>query len=511
MNLTFRYLSIVCFVFSVSACVVQEGEESDNVASTDTLNNELDLPLLDDGLIAPAAPELSISAEPGVLQFSWVDRENPAGTETETELYQHDDRSGLEVQLDTNIDTGTTAFSLPVAPHQLAWDSVSYRVEICTSNNCLSSLRMPVGTLLSGAINVIQPGNADLFPGFATDLAINATGNVAIAANPEGINATVHFRQSDRWVLASTLTPTEIDQTAETVLRMSMSASGDTIAIASITATSNPNIAVFDRLGENWIQTDSISAFNSNLAQTAAEVWDTQSMRIALSANGDRLVVGAQHASLAAATPTTTNNRIDVFERAGVNWGVTANLNLPPQQTRLRSFSTSSAIDVVTALSASNGALFIHEYALVNGQWQELVIQQLNSIIPGRDSVIVSDTTASTVAVAGWEPENNNRRTAVAWKLERQNAGWVSVDSVRASSSADASAELRLAGDGELHNMAIGWQALLNANLDFFAPLNGRWQRLFSLPRALSVVFSTDNSSALVGASGGFFALSAND
>ncbi len=519
MNLTFRHLSIVLLACSLSACLVEEEIDTDadkavldddaNTETNSATNSELSASLFNDGLIAPDAPELTISTEPGVMRFDWIDREsNPEDTVTQINLYEYNASSTIETQIVADIATSSTSYDMPIAAHQMAWDSLSYRVEICTESNCLSSLRMPVDSLLVDAIKVVQSSNADSSSSYGSDIALSADGKTALVSNPNAFNATVHYKNDNLWSAGATLTPTGLDQNTTTDLRVAMSATGDTMAIASLNDSSNPKIAVFDRLGETWIQTASVDVFNSNLASSFSKTWDRQSLRLKLSANGNRLIVGAHHVSLSNTSLESTNNRLAIFERGNLNWQASANLNLPAQHTRLSSFATSIGIDKVMALSAMNGTLHLHEYQLNNNQWLATLIQPLERINPSIDSVVVGSITGDTVAIAGWELDSANQLTPVAWKLERGAGGWIGTDSVRVPPATSQSAQLRLAGDGLLDTIAIGWQAANTASLDFFRPDEERWQRLFSVPRALSVVFSADNTTALVGASGGFFALS---
>ena len=514
MKLTLLRFCIAFFTIGLSACAVEEGANSgsDEQPQNDAANGTL----LNDGLIAPTAPELNIGAEPGALMFSWVDRENSAETDTDTNLYMHDSRTGLETELDTQINAGVTDYVLPVTPHQLAWDSISYRVEICSASDCLSSLRMPIESLLADAVAVIQPSDADLFPSYASHMALNGEGTVAVAANPQAVNATVHFRQSEQWVFASVLTPSQFNQSESVQLRVAISDSGDTIAIGAIGANTNPTIAIFERLGENWIETTRISAFGSNLSNavgtnTGGQLWDTQSLRMRLSADGNRLAIGAQRFSQtdASASFASSNNRLEVFERDALNWALSARLELPSQHSRLISFSTSNALDQINALSAMDGLLYLHEYQLNANQWQAAQVQPIEDINAGYDSTIISSTNGDSVAIGGWESDGNTARAAVAWKLDHSEAGWISTDSVRLPSTTDQSAQLRLAGDGELNTLAVGWQAAQSASLNFFSVADERWQRLFSFPRGISLSFSRDSSAAVVSASGGFFGFSA--
>lgn len=504
-----------CLLIALSGCAIDlSGEETTDAddALDDAAKQDISAELFSDGLIPPTAPELTIGAALGTLQFSWVNTDDSGEPVTSTTLYQYDARTGIETELDANKDTNLANYELSISPHQLAWDTLSYRVEICTSINCLSSLRMPIDTLLADTLEVVQPSNADLFPGYGSHLALNATGNVALVANPQGNNATVLIRPAHEWILASSLTPSHIDQTADAEFRVAVSTSGDTMAVAFVSDDSHPQVAIFDRLGEAWIETGTIEPFAGNQLSDLTRAWDTQSLHITLSGNGDRLAIGAQQLNQSSrAGDRKDDNQITIFERGALNWSQTTTLSVPNLHLRLRSFSSSTELDSLVALSAANGALYLNEYRLTNNIWQTSATQLLNNVAPAIDANIVSSSNGTVAVIASWETDSNGTRAPVAWKLERRTAAWIAIDSVRQAVTANTTAQLRLAADALLNNMALGWQAKSNANLIFYSEHDAQWQALFGFPRALSVAFSAGNETALVGATGGFFSFAPNE
>lgn len=509
-----RSTSTICLLIALSGCFIEINDEetADADALDDALVQDANEGLFSDGLIPPTAPELTISSAPGSLQFSWLNKDDTGEPVTSTRLYQFDLRTGIETELNTSLETSSTNYELSVSPHQLAWDTLRYRVEICTSTNCLSSLRMPIDSLLSDALDVVQPSNADIFTSYGAHLAMNATGTVALVANPQGNNATVLFKPANEWILASTLAPSQIDQSNNTQLRVAVSDTGDTMAVAFVSVDSNPYIAIFDRLGEAWIETDSIEVFSGNQLSDLTRTWNTQSLHMKLSGDGDRLAIGVQQLNQSSrVSDREDDNKIAIFERGVLNWSASASLSVPSQHFRLYSFSGSTALDTLIALSTADGALYLNEYRLSGTSWQTTATQLLNNVSPVIDALIVSTADASGAAIASWETDSNGTRAPVAWKLERRAAAWIAIDSVRQSAAANTSAQLRLATDAELNSMALGWQATSSANLTFYSVVDDQWQSLFEFPRALSVAFSADNATALVGAAGGFFSFAASE
>jgi len=291
-------------------------------------------------------------------------------------------------------------------------------------------------------------------------------------------------------------------------MRLSVSATGDTIAVASASSNTQPIIVIFDRLGENWIETTTISPFE----QTAiAQNWDHESMNIQLSNNGDRIAFAAQPSVKSVNKFDDRGNQVLIYDRSTVTWTRTASLSIPVEYSRLPSLSTSDSIDKVLVLSALRGSLYLHEFSQSNNQWTESSSQLLESVYASVDTQIVSSMDASLVSIAGWEQDRAARRSPVAWKFERRAAGWISTDSIRLPPTKDESARLRLASDAQLQSVAIGWQAHADANIAFYETYDGRWQHQFSVPEsfelnrsiplAQSVVISADNSTALIGTS----------
>jgi len=494
---------------SLSGCSIQEEPSfkteapSNEVSSVSAVDNTLDD---DDGITAPATPSLSISASAGALNFKWVDWRTNAKPTTSIILYEYNSRTEQEIAAGTDIKADDLKFTLPVTPHHFDWNAVSYRVEICSVDNCVSSLRVPVRTLLSDAATTITPSNSDIAPSFGDDLAINAQGNVAVVSSPIMSSAAVILHNDQQWVQASTLASQHFSEATDSGMRVAISASGDTVAIVSASPTTNPVIVIFDRLGENWIETAAITPFNP---LAIARQWNTASMSLQLSDNGDRLVFAAQPELISVNKMNDQYNQVLIYNRSSINWTPSAILTVPPRHTRLRSTSATGDIDKVIALSALDNSLYLHEFSLSAGQWRETSSQRLDAIYPSIDTQVVSSHNAALISLAAWEADSGAHRSAVAWKYEKRSSGWIPIDSIRTPPTADQSAKLRLASDAQLQSLVIGWQAQAAANLAFYAEYNQHWQHQFSVPEGLitnrtlplaqSVAVSADNSTALIG------------
>lgn len=472
-------------------------------------NNQSAIPLGDDTLVAPIAPSLSIQAAPGALEFLWEDKHNDSSEAITTiSLYQFDYRTELELAVDATIEPTSTSYIHKITAHQLAWESSSYRIEICTQDDCLSSVRMPIKTLLSNAVDPITASDSQLANSFGDQVALNATGNIAVVTSPANASALVYFHIAERWFEASTLTSDHFTKQSNAAMRVALSASGDTITIASIASNARPVVVVFDRLGENWIETSSVVPIAPN---NATQNWYPDTLALALSGDGDRLAIAAHSPNQTPNNSINTNNRVMIFDRGAINWVSTTSLSIPAQHTRLPSFSTSAALDRVFVLSAMTESLYLHEYAIGNNGWSNATPQFINAISPTADNMLVSSANGTQIVVAGWESESDSRFSAVAWRFQKSASSWIASDSVKLPPVALTAASLRLAADATLSSIAIGWQAADGASLAFYAQNQQRWQHLFSVPQAFnlnrnlplaqSVAISADNSTALIGTS----------
>ncbi len=508
MNRSRRIIGIAVLSSALFGCMAQQ-ELGQSVSQPQDDQPELaptGAVLGDDGLIAPTSPSLSIGTAPGVLNFAWVDNHNVRGTVTNTKLYQYNFRTEQELELSVDIDESNPRFSLPITPHRIAWDANSYRVEICTQDNCLSSQRVAISDLLINAVTATTPANPDLSTSFGDDIAMNATGNVAVVSSPQQASAAVLFNLEQQWIQATTLNSPNFIASGDARMKVAASASGDTIAIASITTRSNPVISVFDRLGENWIETASIAAFAPSLT---GQQWHTESMSLQLSANGDRLLFGAVPALQSINDANNQLCRLVIFDRNANAWARTTQLSVPTQHTRLASTTASADISTVVALSSFNNGLYIHAYSNSGSQWSQAQTQYLDNITPTADTKLAASANATQLTLAAWELNSNNTASAVAWKLEKRSGGWVARDSIRTPPMNDTTAKLRLATDAALQSIAVGWQAQGNANLAFYEQIDSRWVHQFSVPDGLnlnstvplvqSLAMSSDNSTTLIG------------
>ncbi len=511
---------LFAMLFALSGCEYQKVEDNRNEAAP--LSDDIEALTLDgDALLAPDAPSLTMRVLNGAFEFNWHASENvDLGEITSQALYHFDDRDNTEQRIDAPLLNSDTTFTLDVKPHQIHWDSSSYRVETCYASTCLSSRRIAVAGMLSSTVSVLAPADQNERSSFGHDVAVNTNGNVIVTAIPNRAMALVHFYVADSaspavaslWVEANNLYPSAVQGSQLLNMKVAISGSGDTIAIAGITNSSSPQISVFDRLGESWVET---AAFSINSRTANNNNWLADSLSMQLSHDGDSLLVGVKPVSLATNSidKALARNTLHFYERETFGWNAKQALTVPVQFERLTAFAASDNLRQVVTLANDNGLLRIESYHYTNAGWQTRFAQSTDQVQPTDDMLIATNSNTTELVLAAWEINNNGQRTPVAWRYAFQASNnllsLLSTDSVRLPSVNDSYAKLRLAVDATLDTLAVGWQGLNTSNLALFNTHVNRWHYNVSLPAALnvsnavpmiqSVALSRNNNTLLIG------------
>ncbi len=196
----------------------------------------------------PSAPTLNLDYQAvKVFNFSWTDVEG----ETGYKLFEDEDGSGNFVEA-ASIPADASSYQLEVfLPAKV---NARYKLAACNEGGCSESAEVEVAVdQLVRAIGYFKASNTDAWDEFGRHMALSADGNtLAVGAEYESSNATgINGNQSDN----------------------SAKYSGAVYVFAH------------DATGR-WVQQAYIKASN-------AETWDTFGEAVALSADGDTLVVGA--------------------------------------------------------------------------------------------------------------------------------------------------------------------------------------------------------------------------
>ncbi|WAS96446.1 FG-GAP repeat protein [Nannocystis punicea] len=297
----------------------------------------------------PAAPTLVLDYAPiKQYNFSW---EPVAGAE----YYQLLERPYPEVpgwsQLGDDLIGTSTTLTMPIHLRL----SAAYALRACNQDGCSQSEPVEVDPGVDEAIGYFKASNAESEDYFGLDLAISADGTTMVVGAPYedsgalGVNskqsdnsspnsgaAYVFVREGDSWkqqAYLKSFNPGEGDQFGE----VAISANGDTIAVGARQEDSgatgiggDPNdnsgtnsgaVYVFERKGGAWSQTAYVKANNTQSLANFGEA-------LALSADGNTLVVGAPSES-SAATGVDSNpwqgfvegsGAAYVYSRTGSGW-----------------------------------------------------------------------------------------------------------------------------------------------------------------------------------------------
>ncbi|WP_434418221.1 FG-GAP repeat protein [Nannocystis pusilla] len=285
----------------------------------------------------PAAPSLYIDYSAiKHYEFVWAP---VAGAE----YYQLLERPYPEVpgwsQLGDNLLEASITLSMPIHLRLAA----EYSVRACNQAGCSQSEPVQVDSGVDGAIGYFKASNAESGDYFGLSLAISADGTTMVVGAPyedggaQGIDADqfdnsrvdsgaayVFVREGDTWKQQAYLKSFNAD-VEDAFGEVAISGNGDTIAVGAMYESSavtgidgDPSdnsglgsgaVYLFERKGGAWSQTAYIKASNT---QTYASF----GRRVALSADGNTLAVGAPHES-SAATGIDGNPWKGVIEDSG--------------------------------------------------------------------------------------------------------------------------------------------------------------------------------------------------
>ena len=472
--------------------------------------------LANDALLPPAPWPLTITASNGALLFNWPKNHDA----DRIELYVYDSITRSEVRLTNALSGDTTAFRLPVSAHRIAWNSRYYRVELCTDQQCISSQRVSVADLFAHFTSTLSAADSIPDDFFGEHIALNQTGNIAVISARGIASAYVYFRlpngSAGSWIEASKLTlpllPSEQPDTPTAItiprigsIRVALSRSGDTLALAWLESSNNstPHIAVYDRLGENWIHTGTPiplletpdTATVTQPDHTVSGSWQYDSLSLQLAADGQRLVMGAVQQSASDSNDSSVAP-VWVFERGAAQWQQSATITVPIAHQRLASIATTARLDSLFLLSTHLQQTLLHSYELEQNNWHYRGAYEV-PVLPYPDSTIVSKVNGLAVAIAGWERSANDERTPVLWRYDRHadtapatsafdSESWHVTDSVRLPGTDDTSANLRLTADATFDTIALGWNAAASATVFVYHQSATNWQSTLVLPEDLN-------------------------
>jgi len=290
----------------------------------------------------PTSPSLNLEYQAiKTLAFNWIDVQG----ETEYKLLEDADGTGSFVEI-ANLPAETQSYALEVfLPTKV---NAHYKLEACSAGGCASSSTVAVEvSQLKKAIGYFKASNTDDKDLFGYVVAVSADGQtVAVSAPYE--DGSVSGGENDNSNLSSgavyVFTRTTSGWTQQAYIKASnagandmfgwslaLSDSGDTLAVGAYKEDSNATgvngnqnhdiatdsgaVYVFTRSGGNWTQQAYIKASNTANA-------DNFGRSLALSGNGDTLIVGAPNTD----DGGSNTGSAYVFTRNSGNWSQQAYL-----------------------------------------------------------------------------------------------------------------------------------------------------------------------------------------
>ena len=260
------------------------------------------------------------------LQFSWPAVNNA----THYRLMENPD--GVSGFVRRGTDITTTSHTVDIAVHRQDWGNARYLLQACNINLCSSSNEVSTLGGVFSTIGYVKASNAEAYDRFGGVVTLSRDGNtLAVGVSQESSNATgistdgtgednnlafgsgavyVFSRSGGNWVqqayVKASNTGVNVGEVEDAFGRsVALSSDGNTLAVGAPGESSNATgistdgtgeednsaewagaVYVFSRSDGSWFQQAYVKASN-------AKAWDFFGGSVALSGNGNTLVVGA--------------------------------------------------------------------------------------------------------------------------------------------------------------------------------------------------------------------------
>jgi len=265
---------------------------------------------------APAALTVTVDAEIKQLNFSWTEL---AGA-THYRLFENADGHSGFTQIGADIPAGTLSANVKISVHMFDFVNALYIVQGCDAASCTDSSEISVTDVMLSTIGYFKASNSGDYQ-FGSEIALSADGaTMAVGANTESSNATgINGDQSDSsanasgavylfrydgadWFQQAYIKASNSETGDQFGESLALSADGNTLVVGTGSEASSATgingdqddnsasgsgaVYVFRFDGTDWFQQAYVKASNS-------EADDNFGGSLALSANGNTLVVGA--------------------------------------------------------------------------------------------------------------------------------------------------------------------------------------------------------------------------
>jgi len=455
--------------------------------------------LAGDALIAPPEPELQVDASRGYLNLTW----EPLANQQRSRVFHYDTSTGNETLVEQFTDNSTYSLSIPSRTHLRAWHREQYRVELCADDDCVSSQRMGITGLAASTAQTMAPAVFSHTEKFGDDVVMNKEASVLVASLPVAGALQLYLKPEDQWVAAQLVKLDGMGTDESRQLKLALSATGDTVAIAVSTddkalgiTTVKTELRIVERLGEGWIETARWRQ------QLPAESGEAHSLTMA--ADGDELLISAGEELYAYQRSNSGWSESHRFDSRGYTIPSTIDSGAATRQSRIIAYDIDDSLDRVFTLDADEANLWISVWQRSTDsadsiKWQRLHSRNLIELDPASPVIVKSSGDGRVIAIASWEPGTGLLDTPVLWRYavpEGRSVIQESVtvmDSLRLAPVSQAQARLRFDADDSLDTIVIGWQGSVDSTSASDAALfsyrfnetDGQWISQLELPEAM--------------------------
>ncbi|MFK7993705.1 MAG: hypothetical protein AB8B87_06190 [Granulosicoccus sp.] len=437
-------------IFGVGLCLTACSGQP-NAENTSNTHNDVQSaspasePESNGALIAPIQPELQVTAASETLTFTWQSSE----TNQLANIYEFNTRTGAETLLSGDIESNISSASFASKTPSRAWHEQQIRLELCDSNDCVSSERVAIDTQVAATSQTLRPNVFLKGERFAESITVNHNASLIASTLPVQGAVQIHFYLDRHWVATEpiALVSTDFHQ----LLDVNSSRTGNTLAVLVKDIDNDDragSIRILERLGEAWIPINELPVPESFTLDVDSTV--------RLSANEDYLYLHTLDDVLIYHYDSPDGDRRQ---------------SLPS-----RVDETLVAIDIVDnsnqilALVRRSDSLWLVSYKPPAQEetilWQETHRHLVQGVDSSDRAYIASNVDGSSVIVAGWDAAGLETRSPVLWRfslsghIDTSSEPSLSViDSRRMAPTDNNHAALRFVASKKLDTVVLGWHS----------------------------------------------------
>lgn len=434
-----------------------------------SLTDPLVADLTNDSLLPPAAATLAITSEPGFLNLTWG---SIPGLQ-KASIYSFDTVEGLEVLVAQSNDNTTQSLKLPSRTHQRAWQNEQFRVELCDSNDCVSSARISIAGLVETSVQRVLPSVFVQGERFADNVAINASGTLMAVSLPTQGAIDLYLRPATLWVNAQRISLESNTQPSTRSITLGLSPSGDTLSALVSDGQGIAELKIIERFGEGWFETTSL-VLEGVTNTIANEVNDEILDSLSISEDGNLILISTKNNLFTSSRTTvgwTAPNRLQANQFQPLRPAFTERFS---NEATLKSVSANHAHTRLFTAHSLDQSLWLSVWEQLPGSsatpvWNKTSAYAINNVDSAKEVSIQSDSRGDRLVLAGWELNNNVEHTPVLWRYqipsvlafnETSNEELSVIDSLRFPFAAIDAAVLHFSADDALNNVVLGWQSL---------------------------------------------------